>query len=392
MGEKISKKGRVTYSTVDARAEELKNPIEEFFIITNIETIRSDKIVEAFAKSKNRFGMVAIDEVHKCSNKSSQQGSNVLKLQADFKVAATGTLITNNPINSYLPLSWTDNDQATLTNYKSQYCKFGGFSGYEIVGYQNLDLLREEVESCSVRRTLDQVKSDMPPKSVTVEYLEMDPAHEKFYEAIKEGVKEEADKVELHPGNLLALTTRLRQATACPSILTSNAVESTKINRCIEIVEELVGQGEKVVVMSNFKEPIYQLAKALDRYKPLINTGDIADDQIARNVKAFQEDPSVKIFLGTHARVGTGLTLNAAMYLICIDTPFTYASFSQSCDRIYRINNTRPAIITTLVCKNTIDERVAEILERKRELGDYLVDGKMSDGLADEMRRIILEL
>ncbi len=336
--------------------------------------------------------MICIDEVHKCNNKQSQQGHNVLKLKADYQVAATGTLITNNPVNCYMPLNWIDVDSSTLTNFKSQYCEFGGFSGYEVVGYKNLDVLREEVESCSIRRTLDQVKDDMPKKFTNVEYLELDPDHQKFYDAIVKRVKEEADKIELNSNNLLALTTRLRQATACPGILTSNPIASTKIERCVEIVEELVEQDEKVVVMSNFKQPIYELQTKLERFHPLVNTGDIADDQIAHNVEEFQTNPDVKVFLGTHARVGTGLTLNAAMYLICLDTPWTAASFDQSCDRIYRINNTRPAIITTLVAKDTIDERVQELVEKKKELGDCVVEGRVSGGLASEMMSIMKEL
>lgn len=397
LGKRVARTGKVTYGSIADRVAELKSPLDEFFVVTNIETIRSDKIVEALQKSKNKFGMIAVDECHKCNNKGSQQGANLLKLKADYKVAMTGTLITNNPINCYLPLSWTDNDQATLTNYKAQYCTFGGFSGHEITGYQNLELLRDEIESCSIRRTLDQIErpegqGELPPKFENVEYLELEPEHEKFYEAIKNGVKEQADKIELNSSNLLALTTRLRQATACPGILTSEPIESTKINRCMEIIEEIVGQGEKVVVMSNFKQPIYDLAAKLTKFHPLVNTGDIADDQVARNVEAFQHDPNEKIFLATHARCGTGLTLNASMYLICLDTPFTYASFSQSCDRIYRMNNTRPANITTLVCKDTVDERVAELLAKKKDMGEYLVDGKISDELAKSLREIIMGL
>jgi SNF2 family DNA or RNA helicase len=238
---------------------------------------------------------------------------------------------------------------------------------------------------------LDQVRDDMPKKVVNTELVELSDEHRKFYEAIKAGVKEEADKINLNSSNLLALTTRLRQATAYPGILTTSSIESSKIERCVELVEDLVEQGEKVVVMSNFKEPLYQLAKKLEKYNPLVNTGDVADEVISKNVDQFQNDPNSMVFLGTHARVGTGLTLNAAAYLICIDTPFTYSSFAQSCDRIYRVNNTRPAIITVLVGKDTIDERVQEIVETKKDLSDYVVDGK-ENTLKDELLNIIKNL
>ena len=395
LGEKVSKTGKVSYAPVDQRAKQLLEPIEEFFVVVNVATLRSDKIVEAFKKSKNKFGLIAVDEAHKISNKSSQQGANLLKLNSPYKIAATGTPIVNSPLSAYLLLSWTDNDKSTLTTYKSNYCEFGGFGGKQVIGYKNLDVLKEEMDSCSIRRTLDQVRDDMPLKTVHYEVIEMSDAHRKFYEAVKEGVKEEADRVELKSGNLLALTTRLRQATACPAILTTQDILSSKLERCVEIVEDLVSQGEKVVILSTFKEPVYQLAKLLEKYKPLVATGDV-DDQIAfSRMDQFQNDPISKGFIGTHGKCGTGFTLNAASYMVCIDTPYTYSSFSQSTDRIWRVTNTRPAFITVLTCKDSIDERVAAIVENKKELADFLVDGKensISSGLKDELMKIIKEL
>lgn len=395
LGEKVSKKGKVSYAPVDQRAKQLLEPIEEFFVVVNVATLRSDKVVEAFKKSKNKFGLIAVDEAHKISNKSSQQGANLLKLNSPYKIAATGTPIVNSPLSAYLLLSWTDNDKSTLTTYKSNYCEFGGFGGKQVIGYNNLDVLKEEMDSCSIRRTLDQVRDDMPLKTVHYEVIEMSDAHRKFYEAVKDGVKEEADRVELKSGNLLALTTRLRQATACPAILTTQDILSSKLERCIEIVEDLVGQGEKVVILSTFKEPVYQLAKLLEKYKPLVVTGDVNDQIAFSRMDQFQNDPNSKLLIGTHQKMGIGFTLNAASYMICIDTPYTYSSFSQSTDRIWRVTNTRPAFITVLICKDSVDERVADIVENKKELADFLVDGKensISAGLKDELMKIIKEL
>lgn len=395
LGEKISKKGKVSYASVDQRAKQLLEPIEEFFVVVNVATLRSDKVVEAFKKSKNKFGLIAVDEAHKISNKSSQQGANLLKLNSPYKIAATGTPIVNSPLSAYLLLSWTDNDKSTLTTYKSNYCEFGGFGGKQVVGYKNLEVLKEEMDSCSIRRTLDQVRDDMPLKTVHYEVIEMSDAHRKFYEAVKEGVKEEADRIELKSGNLLALTTRLRQATACPAILTTQDILSSKLERCIEIVEDLVSQGEKVVILSTFKEPVYQLAKLLEKHKPLVATGDVDDQTAFSRMDQFQNDSISKVFIGTHGKCGTGFTLNAASYMICIDTPYTYSSFSQSTDRIWRVTNTRPAFITILTCGDSIDERVAAIVETKKELADFLVDGKensISIELKNELMKIIKEL
>ena len=384
------------------RAKILKEPISEFFIIVNSATLRNDdkgesSFIKAFKKSKNTFGMIAVDEAHRFASSSSQQGDNLLKLKAEYKVAATGTLLINSPISCYVPLTWTENDAATLTNFKSQYCKFGGFGGKQVIGYKNLDLLKEELNSCMIRRTLDQVRDDMPLKNINYEIVEMSTEHQKFYDAIVDGVKSEADKIKLNTSNLLALTTRLRQATACPSILTTQNIVSSKVERAVDLATELLEQHEKVVVFSTFKEPLYQIAKMLESYNPMICTGDFSETQIKSNIEKFQTDPNSKLILCTHARMGTGFTLNAASYMLCIDTPWTDASFSQSTDRIWRITNKQPAFVTVLTCQDTIDERVREVVENKKDLADYIVDDvqndiAISEQLSDELRRIITNL
>lgn len=397
LGEYTTRNGTTRYRSMDKRAQQLKDPIEEFFVITNLESLRDDRIIEAFKTSANKFGMIAFDEAHKAATKTSQQGTNLLKLEAPFKIAATGTLITNNPLSAYVPLSWTGNDQSTLSNYKSQYCNFGGFKNNQVIGFKNLDVLQEVIKSCSLRRTLDQVRSDMPPKTVTLELLEPEDDQRKFYEAIKEGVKEEADKIELKTSSLLALTTRLRQASACPGILTTQSVSSCKVDRCVELIQELTSQGEKVVVLSVFKETLNELAAKLGEFRFSINTGDVPDPVVASNVARFQDDPNEQVFIGTWGKVGTGWTLNSSSYLICLDTPYTAAMFDQGTDRIWRVNNTRPAFITVLMCKDTIDERVQQIIETKKELGEYLVDGvefssTINSRLDDELRAILRDL
>lgn len=398
LGEYTTRNGTIRYRSVEKRAQQLKEPIEEFFIITNIETLRDDRIVEAFKKSENRFGLIAVDEIHKAAgNKSAQQTSNLLKLDAPFKLGMTGSLIVNSPVSAYSSLVFTENDKSTLTNFKSLYCSFGGYKNTAILGYKNLEVLQEEIQACSLRRTLNDVREDLPPLTVDVEYLEMEDAQQKFYEAIKEGVKEEADKIDLKSGNLLALTTRLRQATACPNVLTTQNIESAKVERAFELIEEITAQGEKVVVFSMFKEPLYQLATKLEGFRFSVNTGDTSDFELSNNVDRFQDDPNEQVFLGSYARAGTGLTLNSSMYMICIDTPYTYALFNQAQQRIHRVNNQRPAYIKVLVCSDTIDERVQEIVETKRELGEYLVDqvessGQLTNSLNDCLREIIRDL
>lgn len=389
LGEKLTRTGTVRYETLSKRAEELLNPIEEFFVVVNITNIRDDNFVEAFKKSKNKFDMIVLDECHHCGNKGSAQGSNMLKLDAKYKVAMTGTLIVNNPISAYLPLAWTENDHATLTNFKAQYCEFGGFGGHEVVGYKNLETLNEEIAACSLRRTFDQVRGDMPKKTVEYELVEMSDSHRKFYEAIKDGVKEEADKIELNTNNLLALMTRLRQATSAPGVLTTEPPESSKIARAVELAEDLLESGEKVVIMSNFKDPVYDIARKLEKFRPLVCTGDQSEDSVSRNIEHFRNDKDYNIIIGTMAKIGTGFSMPEAHYMIFVDQPFTQALFAQCCDRIYRITSDQPVYIKVLVTKDTVDERVQEIVETKKDLADYMIDGKENSRFSDELKNII---
>lgn len=395
IGQKFKRDGTASKvpMSIAERISQLNKEISEFFVIINVESLRDDGIIKALKSGPNKFGMIVIDEVHKClaTGRSSVQGANILKLDADYKVALSGTILLNTPINCWGPLYWIGADKATLTNFKSQYCNFGGFSGYEIVGYQNLDLLKEELENCSLRRSKEKLV-DLPPKTVTVELLDMEPAHQKFYDAVKEGVKDEAMKVELHAGNLLALTTRLRQASVDPGILTTENVVSTKIERCVELAEEIVSSGNKVVIMSTFKPPVYKLYDRLAEFKPLLCTGDQSDDEVSENIDKFQADDEHMILICTLAKGSTGLTMNRASYMIMLDEHWTSAMNNQCQDRIYRLNNTTPAFITVLACKDTIDERVHDVAQYKQELSDFVVDNKPSEKFTDIMRSIIQEL
>jgi len=329
--------------------------------------------------------------VHNCKNSSSQQGHNLLKLSADYLIGLSGTIILNSPLDAYVPLKWIGAEKSTLTNFKSTYCVFGGFGGHQIIGYKNLELLKEVLQSCSLRRTKDQF-ADLPPKTIIKEVLEMDAKHKSFYDDVKAGVKEECDKIELKSNNILSLTTRLRQATSCPSSLTSSDILSTKLERAVELVEEIIANGDKVLVMSTFKEPIKELAKMLSAYKPLIGTGDIPDDEVSKNNDLFQTNDDYKVFLGTVQKIGTGLTFNAANYAIFIDTPWTEALQTQAEDRIHRLGSTKPVFIYRLICQDTIDEIVDQIIGVKKAFSDFIVDDVMDESTITTLRKYIEDL
>lgn len=391
VGENINSKGNITYATISERASEIRKGIEEFFIITNIESLRSKEVVDAI-NSRDDIGMIAVDEIHKIANKNSQQADGLLKIKADYKIGATGTLITNSPLSSYTALKWLEVDKSNLTTFKREYCVFGGFGGHEIIGYKNLDLLKNEIDEYSLRKTKEEVLKDLPKKTVIDEYITLDEEHKKFYNKIKNAVKDEALKVNLSKNNILSLTTRLRQATVCPSILTEEYIKSSKLERAVDLVHQILSEGNKVVIFSTYKEPVYQLKEMLKEFKCLVGTGDMKDEDVSRNIDLFQTNNDYKIFIGTTSKCGTGITLNAASYMIMLDTPFTAAATAQAEDRIYRIGTIKPVFIYHLICENTIDERVAKIIAKKEAFSDYLIDDEISEVSLKVLKNYILDM
>lgn len=392
LGKTVNSKGKVSYGSVKDRLNALKNKINEFFVITNIETLRDDDIIKELNKGKNKFDLIVVDELHTCKSPTSQQGKHLLKLvNAKYKIGLTGTLLLNNPLDVYVPLKWIGKDHSTYSNFKAQYCDFGGLFGNEIVGYKHIDILKNQISKCSLRRTKDLL--DLPEKNIIDEYLDMSDRQSIFYNNIKNGIIEEVDKVEINNVNLLSMVARLRQATACPSILTSEDIPCVKIDRCCELVNEIVENGNKVVIFSVFKEPLNVLFNKLQQFNPLLCTGDIKDEIISSNIDKFQTLNDNKVILCTSQKMGTGITLTAASYAIFIDTPWTDGVFSQACDRIHRIGSKQPVFIYKLICNDTFDVRVNEILEGKAALSEYIIDDKIQTHRAlDILKQYIKEL
>ena len=394
LGKKINSKGNVTYGSVTDRCIQLKNKIDQFFIIVNIETLRSSDFIEAFRTSENKIDMIVFDELHKSKDINSLQGHNLLKLpNAKYKIGLTGTLIMNNPLDSYLPLRWIDQENCSLTNFKNYYCEFGGQFHNIITSFKNTQLLKDQIASCSLRRTKDLL--NLPPKIIVDEYLDLPEDQLRFYEGIKAGVKDSVDKVKLTTTSLLAMVTRLRQATVCPSILTTESISSVKLERATELIDEIVENGEKVIVFSAFKEPLnqlYDLLKPIRGYNPLLCTGDIPDEIISQNIDKFQTEDGYKVILCTHSKMGTGVTLTAATYEIFLDQCWTAALEEQCEDRAHRLGTKGTLTVYKLICNNTIDERVNDIIKTKEALSDYLIDDKVSSDSLEKLRKFIEEM
>ena len=364
--------------------------ISDYFLITNVESMRDESIVAQIAKyaKSKEIGIVAIDEVHKCKNPSSQQGKGILKVQPECRIAMTGTPLMNNPLDLYIILKWLGYEKHAFYAFKKHYCVFGGYGGYEIMGYRNLDELREQLDSIMLRRLKKDVL-DLPEKTHINEYVEMTPKQEIIYKEVTAQIRANIDQIKM-ANNPLAELIRMRQATGYTGILSSTIKESAKLDRMEELVEEAVENGKKVVIFSNWTQMTDEIFHRLCKHhSPAIITGQTPDDERQRMVEHFQNNDDCNVIIGTIGAMGTGLTLTAGTVEIFMDEPWNRANKEQAEDRCHRVGTTENITIYTLLCKGTIDERINELVEKKGAMADALVDGKIAIDKSDLLEFLI---
>ena len=359
------------------KLEDLNNLGDEYFIITNIEVFRNKDIVDKISSlcKKGIIGMCIVDEPHLgISNSQSQQGKNIHKIVCKYKMLLTGTPLMNSPIDLYNLLKWINVERHTKYQFENYYCRKGGFGGYQIIGYKHLDELQEQLDSCMLRRMKDEVL-DLPPKIYKYEYVDLYPEQKKLYNEVKTGLIEKMDEiVELSP-NPLAMLTGLRQVTECPQLVNETVDKCAKLDRMAELIDEIVANGEKVLVFSNWSKVINEAVKMVDKsYNPQVITGEVKVEDRQRIMKDFQTTDNCKVIFGTIGAAGTGLTLTAATTVIFLSEPWTFANKEQACDRVYRIGTTKSVNIITLITNDTIDQGVHDTVMLKKDISDALVD------------------
>ena len=313
---------------------------------------------------------------HNCKNPSSQQGKGILKVQPNYRVAMTGTPLMNTPMDLFIVLKWLGYEKHAFYAFKNHYCVMGGYGGYEIIGYKNLTELKETVDSIMLRRLKEEVL-DLPEKIFINEFVDMTPKQEQVYKEVSADIKANIDRIKVSP-NPLAELIRMRQATGYTGILSSSISESAKIDRLEDIMEESVANNRKVVIFSNWTQMVNPIHSRLSKnYKGVIITGETEDAERQVNVNHFQNNPECNYILGTIGAMGTGLTLTAGTVVVFMDEPWTMANKNQAIDRCHRIGTKSNITIYTIMCKNTIDERIHEIVEKKGAMADALIDGKI---------------
>ena len=149
------------------------------------------------------------------------------------------------------------------------------------------------------------------------------------------------------------------------------------MDRLEEMVEEIASVGEKCIVFSQWSTMTNVVRNKLKRFKPAYITGEVASEERMDEVKRFQNDPDCKVIVGTIGAMGTGLTLTAASTVIFLDEPWNRGIKDQAEDRAHRIGTRGTVRVVTLITKDSVDEGVYNLVQKKGRMADLLIDGKV---------------
>lgn len=384
IGERITRNGTIKAPSTADKLEDLKK-IEQLpvYLILNVEALRAQEITDLLSDlCVRQINMIIFDEMHKCKSPVSQSGKALLRLNPKYKLALSGTPLLNDPMDLYLFMRWIGVEQRTFWKFKEHHeirkeirLRQLDEEGRHIrrmipVGFKNLDEVRRKMDHFMIRRLKEDVL-DLPEKVYTTEYLEMETKQRKIYEEIYKGLLDDVDKIKQSPNPLTSFI-RLRQATADTSLVSTKVSESVKLDRMEDIVAETVGNGEKIIIFSYYHEVAVNALKRLERYHPAQILQETKDPEAQKERFRTETD----VLVGTIGVMGTGHTLTEATTVLFLDQPWTSGDLEQAEDRAHRIGQTRPVHYITLVCRDTVDERVNEIVATKKDLSDMLIDNR----------------
>lgn len=375
---------------------DVKKPKLPYFLIVNIEAFRAKSgkhfiFTEEVIKwvNEGKINMIMLDEIHKNCSPTSMQGKQILELKKKTNMSAmwlpmTGTPITSKPTDIFLPLKLIDAHRFTsYYTWCKEFCIYGGYDNHEIVGYKNIPRLSALLHANMLRRLKSDVL-DLPPKIRYTRYVENTNYQQNLYNDIAEDIVEHYDDF-MSSMNPLAKFLRLRQVNGSPELVDESLKVdqnylkyNAKLQALLEEVDDIVERGEKVIIFSNWVEPLRTLYRFVSRkYKTCCYTGTMSSEDREKHKRVFQTNPEYKVIIGTIGALGTSHTLTAAQNVIFYDEPWNPDDKLQAEDRAYRVGTTKSVNIITLIARDTVDDRVHEILESKDHIAKYVVDGRL---------------
>ena len=364
--------------TAKERAEQIKNINNYDLIITSYDLLKRD--VDNYKELNYTFKYAIADEAQYLKNSNTKNAKVIKSIKAETRFALTGT-----PIENSLAELWSIFD-FIMPGYLFGYKEFKNTYEVPIVKDQDenaMNKLKMLIEPFILRRTKKEVLTELPEKTITVLNNEMTEEQEEIYLSYLAQAKQEvADEInangfEKSQIKILAALTRLRQICCHPKLFISNySGICSKLEQCLEIIEDGISAGHKILLFSTYTSMFDIIEEKLKNRKIAYFklTGATKVDDRIKMVDEFNENDNVKIFLISLKAGGTGLNLTGADMVIHYDPWWNLSAENQATDRAYRIGQRNNVQVYKLITKNSIEEKIYELQERKAKLADNMLD------------------
>lgn len=346
-------------------------------VITTYGTLRRD----AVQFKGTEFDYLILDEAQAIKNADTASSKAARLLRGRHRLALSGT-----PVENHLGELWAMFDflnpgllgAATVFNLTG-------------LGARNPDeetrvLLSRALRPFILRRTKEQVAKDLPPKLEQTIYCEMEPVQRKLYDDLRDhyraillGLVDERG-LKRSKMQILEALLRLRQASCHPGLIDKqrSSEPSAKLEMLLPQLQEVMAEGHKALVFSQFTSLLAIVRDRLDKAGVVYEYLDGRTRDRAARVERFQTDADCKLFLVSLKAGGLGLNLTAAEYVFLLDPWWNPAVEAQAIDRAHRIGQTRNVFAYRLIARGTVEEKVLELQQTKRELADAIINADNS--------------
>jgi SNF2 family DNA or RNA helicase len=366
------------------RIKLLANPNVRLFIISY--SLVLNDIAEL---GKMNFKWIVLDEAQHIKNVTAQRTGAIKKLKAEYRLALSGTPIENDMTELWSILDFLmPGYLGPLNKFKQEYVS---------------DLPQPEVRAklnrlaapFILRRIKKDVLFELPDKQEQVSWCKLNPVQEKLYLQILEAVKQSLFPTDAKPGaplnyiHVLSALTKLRQVCNHPALVNpdikTDAELSAKTEQLLELIEEALESGHKILVFSQFVEMLKIIRPFLEQRNINYEYLDGKTKDRQKHIERFNNEPNVKVFLISLKTGGTGLNLTSADTVILVDPWWNPMIESQAIDRTHRIGQTRKVQVFRLITKGTVEEKIIALQQNKLELFQNVIDeGQSVIKLMDE--------
>jgi SWI/SNF-related matrix-associated actin-dependent regulator 1 of chromatin subfamily A len=372
-------------------AESKNFSTEHDFVIANYDIIKNfhdPKNKEESLILNSKFDLVIVDEAHYIKNATAQRTKliNDLVKNTERLWLLTGTPMTSRPMDYFNLLSLVDSPVSkNWMAYAIRYCagyqfKVGNRKVWNITGASNLEELRERTSGTILRRLKENVL-DLPDKIITPVYLKL---KSKAYEDV---MGEYYDWYDKNPEESKSLTVQFSKLTKVRQIIAEEKIQQT-----IEIAENIIEQGKKVIVFCNFTDSLNKIVEHFGKTAVKLD-GSMSQHERQYSVDQFQENEKIKVFVGNIKAAGTGITLTAGEAAIFNDLSFLPSDHAQAEDRSYRYGQKNNVLVYYPIFENTIEGIIYDILNNKKQvIATVMGDNQNPADTAEEILKRINHL